>query len=53
MAVAVRGGGTMAVAAPVAGLTKTFLDHIPKDFLVNVWGYCVVNFFSKNYVRKR
>ena len=34
VAVAVRGGGAVAVA----GLTKRFLNHIQKDFLINVWG---------------
>ena len=37
VAVAVSGGGAVAVA--VAGLTKRFLNHIQKDFLINVWGY--------------
>ena len=37
-AVAVSGGGAVDVAAPVAGLTKRFLNHIQKDFLINVWG---------------
>ena len=37
--VAVSGGG--AVAVPVAGLTKRFVNHIQKDFLINVWGYFV------------
>ena len=37
VAVAERGGG--AVAVPVAGLTKRFLNHIQKDFLTNVWGH--------------
>ena len=32
--VAVSGGGAVAVA----GLTKIFLNHIRKDFLINVWG---------------
>ena len=41
VAVAVSGGGAVAVAVPVpvAGLTKRFLNHIHKDFLINVWGY--------------
>ena len=34
VAVAVGGGGAVAVA--VAGLTKRFLNHIQKDFLINV-----------------
>ena len=43
--VAVSGGGAVAVAVavavPAAGLTKIFLkNHIEKDFLINVWGYC-------------
>ena len=37
VAVAVGGGGAVPVA--VAGLTKRFLNHIQKDFLINVWGY--------------
>ena len=37
VAVAVSGGGAVDVA--VAGLTKRFLNHIQKDFLINVWGY--------------
>ena len=37
VAVAVSGGGAVAVA--VAGLTKRFLNHIQKDFLINVWEY--------------
>ena len=36
VAVAVAGGGAVAVA--MAGLTKRFLNHIQKDFLINVWG---------------
>ena len=36
VAVAVSEGGAVAVA--VAGLTF-FLNHIQKDFLINVWGY--------------
>ena len=28
----------MAVAVDVAGLTKRFLNHIQKDFLIDVWG---------------
>ena len=39
VAVAVSGGGAVAVAVAVAGLTKRFFNHIPKDFLINVWGY--------------
>ena len=27
------------VTVAVAGLTKRFVDHIQKDFLINVWGY--------------
>ena len=38
VAVAVSGGGAVAVAVAVAGLTKRFLNHIQKDFLINVWG---------------
>ena len=39
MAVAVSGGGAVAVAVAVAvaGLTKRFLNHIQKDFLINVF----------------
>ena len=40
VAVAVSGGGAVAVAVAVAGLTKRFFNHIQKDFLINVWGYC-------------
>ena len=42
VAVAVGGGGAVAVAVAVAGLTKRFLNHIQKDFLINVWGYAVL-----------
>ena len=35
VAVAVAVSGAVAVA--VAGLTKIFLNHIQKDFLINVW----------------
>ena len=35
VAVAVSGGGA------VAGLTKRFFNHIQKDFLINVWVYCL------------
>ena len=35
VAVAVSGGGAVAVA----GLTKRFFNHIPKDFLIDVWVY--------------
>ena len=37
VAVAVSGGGAVAVAVAVAvaGLTKRFLNHIQKDFLIN------------------
>ena len=41
VAVAVTGGGAVAVAVAVAGLTKRFFNHIQKDFLINVWGYCL------------
>ena len=40
VAVAVSGGGVVAVA--VAGLTKRFFDHTQKDFLINVWGYIIL-----------
>ena len=45
VAMAVSASGAVAVAVPVtvpvpvAGLTKRFFNHIPKDFLINVWGY--------------
>ena len=38
VAVAVSGGGAVPVPVPVVGLTKRFLNHIQKDFLINVWG---------------
>ena len=38
VAVAVTAGGAVALAVPVAGLTKSFFNHIQKDFLINVWG---------------
>ena len=38
VAVAVSGGGAVAVAVAVAGQKKRFLNHIQKDFLINVWG---------------
>ena len=40
MAVAVSVAVAVAVsgAVAVAGLTKRFLNHIQKDFLINVWG---------------
>ena len=34
VAVAVSEGGAVAVAVPVAGLTKRFLNHIQKRFLM-------------------
>ena len=40
VAVAVSEGGALALA--VAGLTKGFFNHIQKDFLINVWGYCLL-----------
>ena len=40
VAVAVSWGGrVVAVAVPVAGLTKRFFNNIQKDFSINVWGY--------------
>ena len=36
VAVAVSAGGTVAVAVPVAGLRKRFVNYIQKDFLINV-----------------
>ena len=41
VAVAVSGGGAVAGAVPVAGLTKRFFNQ--KDFLINVWGYYEIN----------
>ena len=44
MAVAMGGGGPVAVAVAVAvavvvaGLAKKKINHIQKDFLINVWG---------------
>ena len=47
VAVAVSGGVAVPVgvpvAVPVAGLTKRFFNQ--KDFLINVWGYCLVMSF--------
>ena len=39
VAVAFSGGGAVAVA----GLTKRFLNHIQKDFFINVWADVFVN----------
>ena len=39
VAAALSWGGAVVVAAPVAGLTKSFFNHLQKDFLINVWGY--------------
>ena len=39
VAVVVSGGGAVAVAVPVAGLTKRLFNHIENDFLINFWGY--------------
>ena len=39
VAAAVSGGGVVALAVPVAGLTKICFNRIQKDFLINVWGY--------------
>ena len=39
VAAAVSGGGAVAVAVAVSGLTKRFLNHIQKDFSINIWGY--------------
>ena len=36
VAVAVSGAGAVTVAVAVAGLTKRFLNHIQKDFSINV-----------------
>ena len=42
--------GAVAVAVAVAGLTKRFLNHIQKDFLINVWGYLKRELlFYRNY----
>ena len=38
VAVAVSGGGAVVVPVPVAGPTKTFFNHIQKNFLINVGG---------------
>ena len=38
VAVAVAASGAGAVDVAVAGLTKRFLYHIQRDFLINVWG---------------
>ena len=48
VAVAVSEGGAVAVAVPVAGLTKRFFNHIQKDFLINVWGYPVLTPMSEH-----
>ena len=48
VAVAVSGGGAVAVAVAVAGLTKRFLNHIQKDFLINVWGHPVLTPMSEH-----
>ena len=37
VAVAVDVGGGGAVAVAVAGLTKKFVNHLPKDFSIRVW----------------
>ena len=39
VAVAVSAGEAVAVAMPVAGLTKRFFNHMQKDFLINIWVY--------------
>ena len=44
VAVAVSGG----VAVAVAGLTTRFLNHIQKDFLINVWGHPVLSPMSEH-----
>ena len=51
VAVAVSGGVAVPVAVPVAGLTKRFLNHIQKDFLINVWGY--IGWRAKEEARSR
>ena len=51
VAVAVDVGGGGAVAVAVAGLTKRFLNHIQKDFLINVWGYLNPN-TARNQILK-
>ena len=40
--VAVAVAGAVPVPVPVAGLTKSFFNHIQKDFLINVWVYTIV-----------
>ena len=37
LAAAVIGGGAVAVAVTVPGLTKRFLNHIEKDLLIGYW----------------
>ena len=51
VAVAVGGGGAVAVA--VAGLTKRFLNHIQKDFLINVWGYIILQKMVSTVVSRK
>ena len=60
VAVAVSGGGAVAVAVAVAGLTKRFFNHIPKNFLINIWGYpekgnyyFIGNTISRNHYNQR
>ena len=48
VAVAVNGSGAVDVAVSVAGLTKRFLNHIQKDFLINVWGNLDVTMRTNN-----
>ena len=49
VAVAVNGGGAVAVA----GLTKRFLNHIQKDFLINVWVYVTLPICNLNFFRRQ
>ena len=49
VAVAVSGGGAVAVA----GLTKRFFNHIQKDFLINVWGYIILQKMVSTVVSRK
>ena len=49
VAVAVSGGGAVAVA----GLTKRFFNHIQKDFLINVWGYIILQKIVSTVVSRK
>ena len=41
----------VAVAVAVAGLTKRFLNHIQKDFLINVWGQVYPQFLIISFAQ--